>query len=143
MAGINIFDSKECEWIDLQVYLAGAFLIKLRGIKYKSKKSKELYHAGGDEPHSIQSGNREYEGEIKIGKNALDSLNRAAIAAGGTDCLDLSFDVVVKWAAKGSRTMAIDTLVGVEITEYEIGMDQGAKFMDVTLPIMFLRKKSA
>lgn len=139
MASIPFFNTKECEWSDVSVQIAGALVTKLRGISYKATKDKELLHAAGDEPISIQSGNRTYEGQIKVLKGALDDMNRAAIAAGGSDVLDLAFEVVVVYKPKGSRVLQTDVLVNVEIKEFEKGWDQGAKSMDVTLPIIFTK----
>ena len=139
MAGITFFDSKECEWADMTVIFAGATLTKIRGLKYKAVKDKQLLHAAGDEPISIQSGNRTYEGQIKVLKSALDDMNRAAIAAGGSDVLDMQFDIVVTYKAQGARQLQIDTLQGVEIKDFEKGWDQGAKNMDVTLPVIFMK----
>lgn len=141
MATIPFFDTKECEWSDVKVQIAGANVTKLRGISYKATKDKELLYSTGDSPVSVQSGNRAYEGQIKLLKGALDDLNRAAIAAGGEDVLDLAFDIVITYRQKGSRAMQIDTLIGVQVKEFEKAMEQGAKFMDVTLPIVFLTKK--
>ena len=139
MAGITFFDSKECEWADMTVIFAGVTLTKIRGLKYKAAKDKQLLHAAGDEPISIQSGNRTYEGQIKVLKSALDDMNRAAIAAGGSDVLDMQFDIVVTYKAQGARQLQIDTLQGVEIKDFEKGWDQGAKNMDVTLPVIFMK----
>ena len=102
-------------------------------------RSKKLLHAAGDEPVSIQSGNRTYEGQIKVLKGALDDMNRAAIAAGGSDILDLQFDIVVTYKAKGTRALQTDVLAGAEIKEFEKGWEQGATSMDITLPIVFLK----
>jgi hypothetical protein len=139
MATIPFFDSKECEWADMTVLLAGATLTKIRGVKYKATKEKQLLHAAGDEPIGIQGGNRTYEGQIKVLKGALDDMNRAAIAAGGDDILDLQFDIVVTYKAKGTRALQTDTLVNVEVKDFEKGWEQGAKSMDVTLPIVFMK----
>jgi hypothetical protein len=139
MPTIPFFDSKDCEWADMTVMIAGATITKIRGVKYKAHKDKQLLHAAGDEPISIQAGNRTYEGQIKVLKGALDDMNRAAIAAGGDDVLDLQFDVVVTYKAKGTRALQTDTLIGVEIKEFEKGWEQGAKSMDVTLPIVFMK----
>lgn len=143
MPSIPFFDTKECEWADMSIVFAGSPLIKVRGVKYKASKSKELLHAAGDMPISIQSGNREYEGEIKVLKGALDNMNTAAVAAGGDDALDVSFDIVLTYRAKGSRALQTDTLVNVEIKEFEKGWEQGAKMMEVTLPILFTQIVSA
>jgi hypothetical protein len=139
MPSIAFFDSKDCEWADMTVMFAGSPLTKIRGVKYKASKEKQLLHAAGDEPISIQSGNRTYEGQIKVLKGAIDDMNRAAIAAGGDDILDMQFDIVITYKPKGTRPLQTDTLVSVEVKDFEKGWDQGAKNMDVTLPILFMK----
>lgn len=142
MPTIPFFDSKECEWADMTVQIAGSPLTKIRGVKYKAAKEKSHLHAAGDEPISIQSGNRTYEGEIKVLKGALDDMNRAATAAGGEDILDVSFEIIVTYKARGARALQTDTLIGVEVKDFEKGWEQGAANMEVTLPILFLKLKS-
>jgi hypothetical protein len=139
MASVTFFDSKECEWADMTVMFAGAPLTKIRGLKYKALKEKELLHAAGDQPISVQSGKRTYEGEIKVLKGALDEMNRAAVAAKGNDVLDMQFDIVVTYKAKGTRALQTDKLTGVEIKDFEKGWEQGAKNMDITLNIIFMK----
>ena len=139
MPTIPFFDSKDCEWADMTVMIAGATLTKIRGIRYKASQEKKLLYAAGSEPISIQSGNRSYEGEIKVLKGALDDMNRAALAAGGDDILDLQFDIVVTYKAKGTRALQTDTLVNVEVSNFEKGWDQGAQSMEVSLPIVFMK----
>ncbi len=139
MPSIPFFDSKDCEWADMTVMFAGSPLTKVRGVKYKAAKEKQLLHSAGDEPISIQSGNRTYEGEIKVLKGAIDDMNRAAITAGGDDILDMQFDIVITYKPKGTRPLQTDTLVGVEVKDFQKGWDQGAKNMDVTLPIVFMK----
>lgn len=139
MGSVSFFDSKDCEWADMQVRVAGTKLTKIRGLKYKASKEKQLLHAAGDEPISIQSGKRTYEGHIKVLKGALDDMNNAAQAAGGHDILDLQFDLTVTYKAKGARAIQVDNLIGVEVKDFEKGWDQGAKNMDVTLPIVFMK----
>ncbi|MES2701865.1 MAG: hypothetical protein V4649_04455 [Bacteroidota bacterium] len=139
MPSMPFFDSKDCEWADMTVMFAGSPLTKVRGVKYKAAKEKQLLHSAGDEPISIQSGNRTYEGEIKVLKGAIDDMNRAALAAGGDDILDLQFDIIITYKAKGTRPLQTDTLVGVEVKEFAKGWEQGAKNMDVTMPIVFMK----
>lgn len=136
---MDFFNSKECEWADMEVLLAGAPVTKIRGLKYKAKKDKEALYAEGDQPIAIQSGNRSYEGEIKILKGALDDMNLAARAALGQDVLDLEFDIVVTYKPRSNRSLKQDVLVGVQVKEFEKGWQQGAKHMEITLPIIFLR----
>ncbi len=139
MAGIAFFDSKDCEWADMTVMFAGAPLTKIRGLKYKTSKEKQLLHAAGDQPISIQSGNRTNDGEIKVLKGAIDDMNRAAQLAGGQDILDMQFDIIICYKPQGTRLLQTDTLLGVEVTAFEKGWEQGSKNMDVSLPIVFLR----
>jgi len=136
---MDFFNSKECEWADMEVLLAGAIVTKIRSIKYKASKDKESLYAAGDQPIAIQSGNRSYEGEIKILKGCLDDLHTAALSAGVQDILDLEFDVHVTYKAKSNRTLQQDVLVGVQVKDFELGWEQGAKHMEITLPIIFLR----
>lgn len=141
MAGVTFFDSKECEWADMSVLFAGAPLVKVRGLKYKASKAKQHLHGAGDEPISIQSGNRTYEGQIKVLKGALDDMNQAAVEAGGKDVLDMQFDIVVTYKAAPGRPLQTDILTGVQIKDFEKGWEQGAKNMDITLPIIFMSLK--
>ena len=133
------FDTKECEWADMQVLIAGFRIAKFTAIRYKYSKNKEAIYGEGDEAQGIQSGNRAGEGEIKVYKGALDDMNRAAKAAGGLDALDLEFDIIVTYRAKGARKLQIDTLTGVQFKDFEKGWEQGSVKMDITMPIIFLR----
>ena len=72
-------------------------------------------------------------------KGAIDDMNRAAQAAGGNDILDMQFDIVVTYRPKGARPLQTDILAGVEVKDFEKGWEQGAKNMDITLPIVFLK----
>jgi hypothetical protein len=133
-----MFDSKECEWNDLEIFIDGVKLGKVQGLKYSRTQEKEVIHAAGNEPLSVQRGNVSYEGEITILKGLLDDLNKAARASGGSDILDISVVVIANYRAKGARLIQTDSLLGVEFTKYEKGMEQGAKSMPITLPIIFL-----
>lgn len=132
------FDTKEVEWSDTEVRIAGSRLTKLRGIKYGVKTEKTHLHAEGERPRGIQTGNKTYQGEIKLLVGALDDMHRATLAAGGDDVTDLEFEVVITYKARGNRALKTVTLVGCQITEASEGWDQGAKEMEVTLPILFL-----
>ena len=61
MADIGITNYKECEWVDFALHFGGVQVTKIRGVSYKASKDKDLLHGAGDEPISIQSGNRTYE----------------------------------------------------------------------------------
>jgi hypothetical protein len=142
MAGRGFIDYKDAVWKDMTVYFNGVRVGKIQGIKYKASMKKELLHVEGDKAVSIQAGNREQAGSIKVLKSLVDNLNLLALAAGGDDLLDLSLDIVIKYRMQGLRPIQIDTLVGWEFTEYEKGWEQGATSMPIELPGLFLDLKS-
>jgi hypothetical protein len=139
MGVFNFKRYKEAEWVDFSITIGGSKPVKILGVRYKAKKEKEPIYGEGDEPLDIQSGNRSYEGQIKLRKGAVDDLNTAAQAAGADDILDVTFDVICHYKPRGSRPPQTDILESVDVTEFEMGWDQGAKSMEVTLPIVFLK----
>lgn len=138
-----MFDSKECEWSDLKVFFNGAFVIKINRLAFRSRQEKEFLHAAGNEPHSIQRGNKEYDGTMDLYKNAVDAINRAVMLAGGESLLDATFIVVADFAPKGTRLQQSTTLFGVEFTEEALEIAQNQKSVIYSLPFMYLRKVAA
>lgn len=132
-------NTREYEWSDVNVVLAGRIVTGLRGIKYGAKQEKELLHAKGNKPHSIQRGNKTYDGEITLLQSEYEALRKAS----GGDILDASMDIV---AAYGNPTagdvITTDMLIGVEFTEDSTEWKQGDKFQEKTLPFIYLDKKS-
>lgn len=133
------FDTKECEWSDLDIYLNGVKVVKARALKYKKTKEMEHLHAAGSDPFGIQKGNSAPSGEFRVLRGALRDMNRAARLAGGEDITDVTWTFVANYKQKGNRLVEADTLTGVEFGEYEQGMEQGAKYSEVTLPFLFLK----
>ena len=133
-------NTREYEWADVNVVVAGRVVTGLRGIKYGSKQEKELVHAKGNKPHSIQRGNKTYDGELTLLQSEYEALRTAC----GGDVLDGSFDIVVSYGnpTKGD-TITTDVLVGVEITEDGTEWKQGDKFQEKTLPVLDLDQKAA
>ena len=132
-------NTREYEWSDVTVVLAGRLVTGLRGIKYGAKQEKELLHAKGNKPHSIQRGNKTYDGEITLLQSEYEALRKAS----GGDILDASMDSV---AAYGNPTagevITTEMLIGVEFTEDSTDWKQGDKFQEKTLPFIYLDKKS-
>lgn len=132
-------NTREYEWSDVTVVLAGRLVTGLRGVKYSAKQEKELLHAKGNKPHSIQRGNKTYDGEITLLQSEYEALKKAS----GGDILDASIDIV---AAYGNPTagdvITTDMLVGVEFTEDNTEWKQGDKYQEKTLPFIYLDQKS-
>lgn len=136
------FNSKEYRFADIQVSLFGQKLKGLRGVEYSRSRNKELLHAQGDEPFSIQSGNVDYKGSLMMLKGDFDALNLAATAAGFTDITDLpGFPIVISYT--NETKLSVDTLINVEFDSYDEGLKQGDKFKEISLPILFTRIKKA
>ena len=107
-------NTREYEWSDVNVVVAGRVVTGLRGIKYGSKQEKELLYAKGNKPHGIQHGNKAYSGELTLLQSEYEALRTAM----GGDVLDGAFNIVACYgnASKGDAIVS-DMLVNVEIRE--------------------------
>ena len=135
-----MFNSREYEWADITVVVAGRPVTGFRAVDYSSKQEKEALYAKGNKPHGIQRGNKSYEGSITLLQSEYEALRQAC----GGDVLDASFDLVVAYgnASKGDAIVT-DILVGAEVTEDNTEWKQGDKFQEKKLPFIFLDKKSS
>ena len=132
-------NTREYEWTDVTVVLAGRLVTGLRGVKYSAKQEKELLHAKGNKPHSIQRGNKTYDGEVTLLQSEYEALKQAS----GGDILDASIDIVAAYGnPSAGDVITTDMLVGVEFTEDNTEWKQGDKFPEKTLPFIFIDKKS-
>ncbi len=121
----------------MRALVGGRLLTRLRGVRYKASKEKELLYGTGDEPVSIQSGNKAYEGDLTMLRSEYETL----AAAGGGTVLDMQVDIVVSYGnPTAGDVMVTDKLLGCQFTEEEDSMSQGDKNEEITLPFIFLRK---
>ena len=90
---MEVFNSKEYEWSDITAVVAGRPVTKLRAITYTKKQEKEALYAKGNKPHSIQRGNKSYEGSITVLQSELEALETAS----GGDALDVQTDILVSY----------------------------------------------
>lgn len=135
-----MFNSREYEWADITLVLGGKDLTGIRGIKYTAKQEKEALYGKGNLPHSIQKGNISYEGELTLVQSELETL---VANSDNASILSLQLDAVVCYGnPSNGDVMITDVLQGLQFTEEAKEMKQGDKFMDVTLPFLFLRKKA-
>jgi hypothetical protein len=139
-----MFNSREYEYADIKVALLGANLEGLRGIMFTTDQEKEPVYGAGNEPVSLQSGNRKYEGTLTVLKSDYDLLEAAAKAAGYKDLIAVpakNVNITVVFDKADGSPLQIVKLLGVGFTKAEDGMKQGDKFKEVELPFIFLRKK--
>ena len=134
-----MFDTREYEWSDITLIVAGRDVKGFRGVKYTEKQEKEVLHAKGNKPHSIQRGNISYEGEITVTQSEYELLR---MAMGGSILNGRVLQITVAYGnpSKGDL-MITDTLLHVEFTEDSTEWKQGDKFQEKSLPIIFMDKK--
>lgn len=134
------FNSKQYSFSDVSVIVLGRTLEGFRGVKYSVKADKEVLHGRGRKAFSIQTGNETVEGELMLLQSELEALRTAVKAANPNAKLtDISFDIVVTYG--NGATAVTDTILGCEITEYEKGLEQSDKFMEISLPFLALDVK--
>lgn len=130
------FDSKQYAFSDVRVNILGRSLVGFQGVKYKVNVDKEPVFGRGKKALAIQSGNETIEGELMLLQSELIALDLAVKAINPLyKITDISFDIVVSY---GETIVTTDIIKGVEITEYEKGMEQEDKFMEISLPFLAL-----
>ena len=129
-------DSRQYEFADITLAIGGRDITGIRGIKYAEKIEREALHAKGRYPHSIQSGNVSYEGEVTCLQSELETL----IAEGKGSILNIQADAVISYGnPSNGDTLITDKLVGIVFTESAKEMKQGDKNMEVKIPFIALR----
>lgn len=145
MANVFQINGREYEWADISVIVGGVPIIGFRAINYKMTREKEAMYAKGRKAHSIQSGNDAVTGSITFTQSQLEALE---LAVGG-NMLDAKVDIVVAYGAElnvasvAASAISTEVITGVEFTEYEKGMSQGDKFMEIPMPFLALDIKKA
>jgi len=128
-----MFNTREYEWSDVTVVLAGRDVTGLRGIAYSEAQEKEALYAKGNKPHGIQRGNKSYTGSIRILQSELLALQDAA----GGSILDITVDIVVAYGNPAMGDVVhTDLIRGAEFTEAPQALNQNDKFMEIELPII-------
>lgn len=132
-----MFDTREYEWADLTVMLGGRDVTGVRGMKYSEKIEREPMYAKGRYPHSIQSGNVSYEGEITLLQSELEAL----VKAGNGSILRLKgLTATISYGdlANGDA-VTTDSVEGIYFTESPKELKQNDKMMEITLPFVATR----
>lgn len=131
------FNSKQYAWSNVSVNLLGRTLVGIRGVSYSVSTDKEPVFGRGRKALAIQTGNETIEGEIILLQSELEALNAAVKSVNPLNKItDVSFDLVVSYS--DGTTSTTDIIKGVELTEYEKGLGQEDKFMEITIPFLAL-----
>ena len=135
-----MFDSRQYEYADITLMLGGKDITGVRGIQYAAKQEKELVYGKGSEPISIQKGNRSYEGTLTLLQSELETLIKNSK---DRSILSLQLDAEISYGnSNAGDVMIVDSLQAIQFTEEPKEMKQGDKFMEISLPFIFLRKKN-
>ena len=130
-----MFDTREYEWADVTVVMAGRDVTGIRGVSYNDYQEKEALYAKGNKPHGIQHGNKSYAGSVRILQSELEALTAAA----GGDVLDARFDIIVAYGNPSRGDIVkTDLIRSAEITSVPKGLNQNDKFMEIELPLVAL-----
>jgi len=134
------FNSREYEWNDLSVAIGNRDLTGIRSIKYTEKIEAEAMYAKGRTPHSIQTGNISYEGEIGLTQSEYEAL----VKAGNGSILKLRGITCVAHYGNPANgdAMITDIISGIQFTEAGKAMKQGDKFAEITIPFIATRIKN-
>ncbi len=134
-----MFNSREYEWADLTLILGGKDITEIRAVKYTEKIEREAVYAKGRNPHSIQSGNIAYEGEITMLRSGYEKL----VKAGKGSVLALAMDGLFSYGnpADGDALLS-DRASGIRFAEAAKEFKQGDKFQEITLPFICLNIKN-
>lgn len=130
-----MFNSEEFEWSDVTILVAGIVLMNATSVKYTWKRDKSFRYGKGEEPRSIQKGNKSYEGELVVSQQDYKKLGNAL-----GDLSKAKFGIVVSYGDPSKLIpRTTDALDGCEITEAGKEIKSGDGSMNISLPIMFLR----
>lgn len=143
MNGYQI-NGREYEWADISVIFGSVPVVGFRAVSYKREREKEPMYAKGRKAHSIQSGNDAVTGSLTFTQSQLEALE---VVTGG-NLLTAKVDIVVSYGAElnapsiAKSVISTDVITGAEFTEYEKGMSQGDKFMEIAMPFLALDIKN-
>lgn len=128
------FNTNQYGWKDLTIAYGGRVIDGIEEVEYSRKQNKEYLYGRGNKPYSILKGNVEYEGKITIWQSELEAMERDSKTG---SALDLEFDITIAYEPEDGGETRIDTLKGVQFTEYAKGMAQGDTHKKIEMPIMF------
>lgn len=133
-----MFNSRDYEFADTELILAGKDVVELRGLKVKSKIEREPLYAKGREPHGIQSGNKSYEGEVTT---TLAGYFKILNASPKRDILELKGITAISTFGNPSEGLPPQSIAvtGMYFTEHGPEIKQGDKMAEVTLPFIALK----
>ncbi len=117
--------------------MGGRFVTGIRGFEYGVDRNLELGYAEGSDPQFIGRGNKT-PCHIKVLQSELEAI----VLSGGEPTEIQPFTIVKQYVRKGTTAVVTDVITNVMIQGWKKIMDQGATFMEVTLPCVCMKVHS-
>jgi hypothetical protein len=133
---IDFFSTADTEWNDFAAYMSGARASKVQGFECGVQTDMDYEYGEGGNPHAIKSGNKRYPGKVTLLMTQVVAIWVAAIAAGGDDITDVTFDITGTFRAQGQRPLITMTCSQVRISEAMFRAAQAQKSIQVELPFL-------
>lgn len=141
---MTILSTEECAWSKTKLVILGRTIVGRHGFQIDKEVDKEHLYGSGQDPIDIQEGNVKPSGSFKLLKFEVDALNEAAREAGYEDITAVPHTLIhaiieyKKTDVSKTRSVAVS---GIAFQSIGVGMEQGAKFSEITLP--FINMKTA
>lgn len=129
----------EYAWRDQSTVVAGREVGTIQAIEYTTQRAQEYVYGAGDQPHSIQPGNKGYPVRITLLQSDIEALNQSAQALGAQDLTDIKFDVINSYAKSVTDARVTDMILGIAVEELPKGWNQGDPKMSIQLSGKALR----
>lgn len=122
-----MFDSSECAWRDLTLFLNGQRVGRFTKLTYEVTREQEHLYGAGDDPFDINPGQKACSGELEAYQSLVNTMNAAARAAGGSDLTDVPWVIVADYKATSISPRTSDTLANVRFEKFSKGGAQNDK----------------
>ena len=141
---MTILSTEECAWSKTKVVILGRTMVGIRGFQIDKEVDKEHLYASGQDPIDIQEGNIKPSGNFKSLKFEVDAMNEVARTAGYEDITAVPHTLIhglIEYKKTDLSKIRTVLVSGIAFTSLGVGMEQGAKMTEITLP--FLNMKTA
>ena len=130
-------NTRQYEWDDISIVFLGKTISGIVAVEYGADRKKDYVYGRGNDPLSIQRGQKKYEGEITLLQSEYTELAILAKTVNPKyDITDISFDIAISYGV-GAQVVR-DIIRSAEFTEAKKGMKNEDTHMEIKLPFMAL-----
>lgn len=125
----------------VQISIGGKVLGTARRYETSEKTDSEDYHVlGASDPAAILQGNTMYNGSITLSLEEASTFVRSLPT--GVSPTKAVLNIVAVFVADGQPTYT-EKVTDVRFTEWNLSVEQGQKFIDITVPFKFRKIERA